>query len=250
MTKVLGKMFDILEAVVVRSPAVVRTGELSELFGISLATCSRLLRELVEYGYLMKSSNQAGYVVGPRMVTINNRVNYRSEVLDAANEVVTEWARKYEGAFLYCEHVGLNRFILSFCNGSPRLRPTIFGLAHQDLLMTATGLVLLAHADLETRQKVYQNECENQNMLRGSLEEVNRQLDEILAKDCFVGEHSHDFQFVVAYPVYQNKTFLGSLGASFYQSDVSSGRKAEFLKVVHSAAREMSSRISRRKSAS
>ncbi|MBR0460364.1 MAG: helix-turn-helix domain-containing protein [Victivallales bacterium] len=245
MIKVLNKMFDLLEAVAVRSPSVVRTGELSELFGLNVATCSRLLRELVEHGYLTKSPNQAGYVVGPRVVTINNRVNSHSEVLEAANAVVHQWARKYEGAFLYCEHHGLNRYILSFCNGSPRLQPTVFGLAHQDLLMTATGLVLLSHADSETRQKVYENERGNRNQVAGSLEDVNRQLDDILVRGCYVEEHSYDFQFILAYPVFQNKVFLGSLGASFYQRDGSDKQKKEWQKAVHSAALELTSRISR-----
>ena len=116
MTKVLTKLFDILEAVIVRYPQPVRTGELAKMHGIHVATCSRILQELLELGYLQKSRSGAGFVVGPRLIALKSRVNYNSTVLQMMNEVVERCAHQCKGRVLFSQRFGLDRYILSFCN--------------------------------------------------------------------------------------------------------------------------------------
>ena len=83
MIKVLDKTFAILEEIVRSTPEPVGPLALSERLGLNRTTCSRILRMLLESGYIIRVSRQAGYRAGPRIVTLNNMAEYQAELLAA-----------------------------------------------------------------------------------------------------------------------------------------------------------------------
>ena len=73
MIKVLDKSFAILEEIIAATPQPLGPLALAKKLGLNRTTCSRILRMLLDAGYIVQISRQAGYAAGPRIVTLNNR---------------------------------------------------------------------------------------------------------------------------------------------------------------------------------
>ena len=86
--KSLHKTFDILEYIVLQCGRHVTPSEVAEYANLNIATCTRIMGELVERGYLDKISRKAGYVPGPMVVSIGTRDNCYRRLAAAASEPV------------------------------------------------------------------------------------------------------------------------------------------------------------------
>ena len=84
MIKVLDKTFGILEAIVRATPHPMGPMALAEALELNRATCSRILKMLLESGYIVQVSRQAGYVAGPRILTLSNMAMFQSALLKKA----------------------------------------------------------------------------------------------------------------------------------------------------------------------
>jgi len=84
MIKVLDKAFGILELLVIASPDSVKPGAIAAALNINNASCSRILKDLSEAGYVEKISREAGYTVGPRAFTLSKQLDYNTELIKAA----------------------------------------------------------------------------------------------------------------------------------------------------------------------
>lgn len=82
--KSLHKTFDILEYVVLRNGENVTPSEAAEALHVNLATCTRIMGELVKRGYLQKVSRKSGYIAGPMIVSLNTRDFLYRRIADAA----------------------------------------------------------------------------------------------------------------------------------------------------------------------
>ncbi|MBR2374598.1 MAG: hypothetical protein IKA87_10260 [Lentisphaeria bacterium] len=58
--------------------------EVSEALDINLATCTRIMGELIKRGYLEKVSRKAGYIAGPMIVSLNTRDQTYKRIAEAA----------------------------------------------------------------------------------------------------------------------------------------------------------------------
>lgn len=88
--KSLHKTFDILEYVILRNGKKVLPSEAAEALDINLATCTRIMGELVKRGYLEKVSRKSGYIAGPMIVSLNTRNQLYKRIADAAAEPVRQ----------------------------------------------------------------------------------------------------------------------------------------------------------------
>ena len=70
MIKVLDKSFAILEEIIAATPQPLGPLALAKKLGLNRTTCSRILRMLLDAGYIVQISRQAGYAAGPRIVTL------------------------------------------------------------------------------------------------------------------------------------------------------------------------------------
>lgn len=152
MIKVLDKTFAILEKLALASPHPCRIGELAKQFGINTATCSRILKELVEAGYAIRVSRLEGYAAGPRAWTFASQVRYRERLIGIADPVIRRTASALEASVLLAERNGKERYILLHHNGCRKLDIVLGQLSFHDLFKTATGLLLTAFAP-EKEQK-------------------------------------------------------------------------------------------------
>ena len=88
MIKVLDKTFGILEEIIKATPHPMGPMALAEALELNRATCSRILKMLLDSGYIIQVSRQAGYVAGPRILTLNNMAMFQSKLMKKALPVI------------------------------------------------------------------------------------------------------------------------------------------------------------------
>ena len=154
MIKVLDKIFQVLETVISESPTPVTPLWIATKLGMNRPTCSRILKDLTDAGYLMHVSRQAGYTAGPRAYTFAKTAKYKPSFLDKAIPYVKNCARTLAQSALICERRGAERYVLHHSNFSP-LNIRINQLSYHDLFDTATGLVLLSAAPKQEQEKIF-----------------------------------------------------------------------------------------------
>ena len=86
--KSLHKIFDILEYVVLQNGRRVTPTEAADAVGINIATCTRIMGELVKRGYLEQISRKDGYISGPMIVSVATRDSMFKQMASAAAEPV------------------------------------------------------------------------------------------------------------------------------------------------------------------
>lgn len=214
MIKVLDKTFAILEWAVIQSPTPVRLSELAARFGINTATCSRIVRELTDAGYLEQVSRQAGYTAGPRSWTFASQVSYKQRLIATADPVIAEAAKKLSASVLLAELQGDERYILIHHNECPRLNIRLSRLSYRDIFVTATGLVLAAYAP-ESRQsellELYRDELPTDPVFA---ERTLENLRHIREAGRFVSAKRSEEQGIAAFPVFRNGKMIAAVGGS------------------------------------
>ena len=88
MGNVIDKCFSILEQIVSSAPEPCLPSPLAEKLNLNRATCSRLLKQLTDMGYLLKVSRHQGYAPGPKLLTLNNIAGFENDLLKAAGPVI------------------------------------------------------------------------------------------------------------------------------------------------------------------
>lgn len=248
MIKVLDKAFGILEAVVVASPAPIALAPLAEKLGINKATCSRIIRELVDAGYLEQVSRQAGYVAGPRALTLGMRVSYAGKLLESADGLVRHCAETIgQSVLLAIMHQGL-RYILIHYNYNPNMKIDLTQLAFNDTYGTATGLVLLAYSSEkevaaaralreQSQSRLYSNAC------KGMAED--KLFRQIRQDGKFVYDGPEHSFALIACPVFKNGQLAAALGMSAPHADfVDEARRQAMLTAVKTAADKITANLS------
>ncbi|MPM68537.1 hypothetical protein SDC9_115470 [bioreactor metagenome] len=161
--KSLHKIFDILEYVVLRDGGKITPSEAAEFTGLNLATCTRIMGELVARGYLDKVSRREGYIPGPMCAALAMRRNSYTRLARAAKEPLRELS-EFVGMPVNLSVVsGKRRIMIACCCGDPGWKPwDRFGFS-LDAGGMATNPLLLAFGNErsvesgELRKKGYVN---------------------------------------------------------------------------------------------
>ena len=119
MIKVLDKSFAILEEIIAATPQPLGPLALAKKLGLNRTTCSRILRMLLDAGYIVQVSRQAGYAAGPRIVTLNNMAQYQSRLLAKAAPMVDQLAGTIGDSVLISQVCRGKRYVLYHRNGNP-----------------------------------------------------------------------------------------------------------------------------------
>ena len=154
--KSLHKTFDILEYVILRNGENVTPSEAADALQVNLATCTRIMGELVKRGCLQKVSRKSGYVAGPMVASLNTRQNLYKRIADAAElpvKKLSEALRCQVNISVLHEN---ERIMLAYhLPGYPAAPWEIFRFSdHWD---TATGRLLLAALEESESKKVCKN---------------------------------------------------------------------------------------------
>lgn len=166
--KSLHKTFDILEYIVLQCGRHVTPSEVAEYANLNIATCTRIMGELVERGYLDKISRKAGYVPGPMVVSIGTRDNCYRRLAAAASEPVRLLAERV------CMVVNLavmnrdRRVMLCFHSCRRNWTPWNSFTFGGDHATTATGWLLLSAMEPEEAEKIIR--AKNLSVTRKELE--------------------------------------------------------------------------------
>ena len=119
MGNVIDKTFAILERLVSSSPDPMLPTQLADELGLNRATCSRLLKQLLDMGYILKVSRQQGYIAGPKILTMNNIARFQENYLKYAIPVIDHCAEELQASILTAQIYNGERYILYHKNRSP-----------------------------------------------------------------------------------------------------------------------------------
>ena len=246
MIKVLGKIFEVLETVVCESPNPMTPMEISGKLNMNRPTCSRILKELTDAGYLIRISRQSGYAVGPRSFTFGGMVKYKSQLLEKARPYIKDCAFQLSKSVLLCERQGCERYILSHYNYSP-LNIRLKQLSFHDLFETATGMVLTAYAPRNVQEELYHHYRENKYLFFPELkrfEDVLESFEQIKRERIFIRDKFRTLQWIAAVPVCRNGIVTAALGLSAPAADADRNERPLMITELKKTAELISNELS------
>ncbi len=243
MIKVMDKTFGILEEIVKSTPHPMGPLALSEKLGLNRATCSRILKVLLESGYILQVSRQAGYVAGPRILTLNNMAGFQSRLLKKAVPVIENLARELKISVLISQIYQHQRYVLYLTNYSPELNIRLEQLAYEDIFHTATGIVGIAYQTASEQMALYDAinskdvlpEFRERGKVKAALEKIR--------KDAFYHAGRNE-QGIFAAPIFANQRFLASLGCSIPLREYTPENIPVLSERLRNAAQEISRSLS------
>ena len=246
MIKVLDKIFQVLETVVSESPNPVTPLWIATKLGMNRPTCSRILKELTDAGYLMHVSRQTGYTAGPRAYTFAMIAKYKPSFLDKAIPYVKNCARTLAQSVLICERRGAERYVLHHSNFSP-LNIRINQLSYYDLFDTATGLVLPSAAPKQEQEKIF-NEYRKAGRFMfpefTSFDAAAAELERCRRERICVRDKYRTLQWIAAVPVTRNGVTIAALGVSALAADATMPDRARMVDEIKKTAVLISNELS------
>lgn len=241
MGNVIEKTFSILERIAGSAPEPLVPSVLAKELDLNRATCSRLLKQLTDLGYLVKFSRLQGYAPGPKLLTLNNIAGFEHELLDAARPVIDRCASELRASVLLAQLYGGRRYVLYHRNGCPALNIRITRPCYDDLFCTATGLLLLAYCTREEQIGLLRKEkAAHREILPGfgSKKTLNRKLREIAEHGGFSCEK--EIQRIYSFPIFRDGGFCAALGASIPREGHTASVHRTMCRVLKHAAQEIS----------
>jgi DNA-binding IclR family transcriptional regulator len=224
MIKVLEKTFNILELIAGHSPKAVSLANISEVLGLNKATCSRIIKDLTDNGYLTQVSRSEGFTVGPKAFCFKGQVVYKERFLRIIEPLIEECARKTEQSVLFAEMHNFERYILCHYNYNSTFPINLNKVSYTDFYETATGIVLLSYLDKGELVKYIEK---NDPVAGGywgeasGVEQFIEELDSVREKKIIIKETYASGLCAVAVPVFENNKFIGAVGISVRGDDFS-----------------------------
>jgi DNA-binding IclR family transcriptional regulator len=244
MIKVLDKAFGILELLAIASPDGIKPGRIATLLNINNATCSRILKDLSDVGYVEKVSREAGYTIGPRALTFSKQISYNAELDDAAELCVEECARKLKCSVILVELKNNQRYILLHHDYYPNSSIVIDELSYTDLFKTATGVLLLANTGIEERDKaVKQYDLPDKLFFEGvsDRKEYYKVLDEVKEKG--YAYYDKETTSIYAVPIFKEGKVIAVLGTTFIGGLANNKNKESILNEVSRTAEKINKKM-------
>ena len=241
---VIDKTFAILEQIVISSPAPVLPTQLAERLDLNRATCSRLLKQLLDMGYILKVSRQQGYVPGPKLLTMSNLAGFQQEFLNLAEPVIDRYAEELQTSVLTAKLYHGKRYVLYHKNCNRDLDIRITQPCFDDIFETATGLLLTANLTAEERLALFRHAKKSDSVFLSGFEDektLNRNLDKVLNSGFVVCRK--DFQWIYAFPVFRDGVFFAALGASITTEQYTAAYHKKVCRLLKSAAEEISRKL-------
>jgi len=243
--KVLKKTFDIIEYIGARNGRPVLPGEIVDALNLNQPTTIRILKDLVELGYLDQVSRQAGYCLGPLAYWVTQGKQYMHQLTSMADPIVNDCARDIGNSVLFAVLHDTSRYILAHYNYNPNVIIELDTPLYDDLYETATGRVLLAFCDRKQREKIIRSlgTPSQEDWSEASTPDKLKKCLGKIKKDGFEKNLSPRFQ-IAAFPVYSNDKFIAALGASVPPNLFSEKELAEKFDRVARAAQLITDKLS------
>ncbi len=247
MIKVIEKVFDILELLATEPSRELPLTEIAKGTGVNKATAGRILKDLVARGYASQNSLRGGYSLGPMAYALPANGVFRKDIVDAVSPLVTECARELrESVLIAALHQG-RRHILCHENGNPELDIIIDKPFYDDLYVTATGRMLLAHAGQGERDSYVATHgmpLEKWDGIDTEAELVKR-LAEIRGAGMISCKSPNRNLWILAFPIHSRERAAAALGISVPVNSFQGGRAKQLLETGAGFAARMSETLSK-----
>lgn len=241
MVNAIEKAFLVLEKIASSELAALTPAQIADELNFNRATCSRILKQLLDMGYVVRISRQQGYAAGPKLHTMGRISNYSSQLLKYAVPVVDRCAQELKNSVLISQLCNGRRYILHHRNCDPALHVSINRPCYDDVFATATGLLLAAYCSKSERancfkiQKLhngaFMNEFSNE-------ETIHCELDNIRKRGHV--EMERGYQWLYAYPVKNGNQVNAAIGMSILKSRHTPELHQKICRTLEAAALEIS----------
>lgn len=142
--KSLSKALDVLEFVICREGEAVTPSDAAVACGINTSSCVRMIKLLVDRGYLEQVSRRSGYVAGPAAVSLGDRKSVYGRLAEAATAPLTVLAEQIGGLVnLSVCHQG-RRYIVKHLGRETKVRLAPAIRYNDNFYDSATGRLLMA----------------------------------------------------------------------------------------------------------
>lgn len=148
--KVLKKAFDIIEFTVAEPRGA---GEIAAYLELPRPTCSRLLKLLLDAGYLKKTLDNKKYAPGPMGFQVFTAESDYLAIRQAAKAPIETLAKTCNGNALISIIEESYRYIIFMHNASTTIKSIIL-LRHSDFYLSISGRVHTAYASQYERDKI------------------------------------------------------------------------------------------------
>jgi DNA-binding IclR family transcriptional regulator len=246
MIKVLSKTFGILEEIALASPHPMALAVMASKLKLNKATCSRILKDLSDAGYVEKVSREAGYTVGPRAFAFSKQFNYNSDLINASEPHIQACASELKASIILVELKNLQRYILAHHNYSG-VNLEMNELAYSDVLETATGVLLMAHKNIKERKAALEMYGMSHEYFFSGISDkkgFHRILDDIKENNHAYFDKTELNSSIYAVPVVKNNQVIAALGATFLGGLLDSGNKDAALNRVRVTAEHINKSLS------
>ncbi len=239
MIKVVAKTFAVLEFAAAHTGRPVLPGETAAALRLNQATTVRIMRDLLELGYLAQISRNKGYVLGPMARGVFERNHYRAHLIRIAAPAVKDCAAQTGESVVLAVMQSARRYVLLHENRNPTLNINVSALYYDDLYLTATGRLLLAHANAADLNAVVKKLDLPDPAVwpeAATAPGLNRELRRI-RQHGFVSFRSGQTGLqIMAAPIWEADKCLAALGASFPGASASKAKHDRILAAVRETA--------------
>jgi DNA-binding IclR family transcriptional regulator len=243
MIKVMKKTFDILELIATAHNGVMFSGEIAKQLKLNAATCSRILGDLTELGYLEKGEIRNSYQLGPMAYALTSGVSYRKDILVKSEALVYKCAMDIKESVLLAVLKNNRRYVLCHYNGNAELAVRIDRPYYNDIYTTVTGKILLAYADSSTIDRIinfYGLPEERWDDIKDK-DTLLKKLAELRNKG-FVSGLTSPQVAIFAYPIFQRGKCVAALGVTLPKMNFEA-KKEELLNKAKATAEAISSAL-------
>jgi len=248
MIQVIGRAIDILEFLAAEPERARSLGEIAASTGLNPATCANILKTLVARGVVEQTAPRKGYVLGPLPYLLTRNGPYRKDLTVVAEPLVRHLVEQVGETALVATITRGRRSVLFQIEGTRVVSINPAFLLRQDVYMTATGRLLLAHLPREEREavfrengmpdgKVWQESATAAGLLR-ALEEIRRQE--------FLVTVTQGEVCAIAFPIREHGCVVAALGLYLPAFRFTGAHRREILDGMRAVAEEIGARLDRR----
>ncbi len=241
MGNAIDKTFMVLEKIASTELPALPPAQIADELQLNRATCSRILKQLLDMGYVIQVSRRQGYAAGPKLHTMGMICGFGSKLLEYAIPVIDRCAMELQNSVLLSQLYNGRRYILYHRNCNPDIQINVNLPCYDDVFVTATGLVLAAYCSSSERKRCYEIQKKNGGVFPdefSGFETLNCELDKIRQQKYV--EMARGSQWIYAYPVKHNGQFNTAIGMSMLRSQHTAAMHEKICRTLEAAAQEIS----------
>lgn len=237
MIKVLQKAFEVIQCISENGTEMTPTA-IAQSLGINLATCVRILRELMALGYVEQSGPRQGYGLSMQGWATFSRHPIVERLLAEGSPLISQYAQKTRQCFFLCVVRQARRYTIFYRNGHPTLNLVPQKIVYDDCHITAAGQLLIALSPQSVRQD-YLKQCPAH---------VDRQalvplFDRIQKQGYVLMRRKEEFHAIAAYPVFMFDRPVAAVSVCMVGDGMTDMQEQALMTACRDCARDLSARL-------